>query len=114
MRVENEMTASYFKKGTPTSPMMRLRTILGRLIEITAVSAPRGGIRASVRTTNRLLISLWLSLPFALCFSSDWIGTLVLWQAMSGSLRLLQSSANRNRTAENTSLNMIQGGYRER
>lgn len=76
----------------------------------------RWGIPAGARTANRLLWSLWLSLPFALWISSDWIGMIVLWQALSASARLLQNSTNIAHSAGpagSVPLNVIQGGYRE-
>src|ERR1035437_1238975 len=54
--------------------------------------------------------------PNRLWLSSDWIGMIVLWQALSASARLLQNSTNSAHSAGPASsvpLNVIQGGYRE-
>jgi hypothetical protein len=59
-------------------------------------------------------MSLWLALPFALFLSSDWIGMIVLWHALSASTRLLQNSTDRNHPERSATLEVIQGGYRER
>lgn len=76
----------------------------------------RWGIPAGARTGNRMFWSLWLSLPFALWLSSDWIGMIVLWHALTASARLIQNSSNGVHSANSAAslpLDLIQGGYRE-
>jgi hypothetical protein len=45
-------------------------------------------MNARLRTIDRVMLSLWLSLPFMLLVSSDWIGMVILWQALSAAARL--------------------------
>jgi hypothetical protein len=59
-------------------------------------------------------LSPWLALPFALFLSSDWIGMIVLFHALSASTRLLQNSTNRDHPERSAALEVIQGVYRER
>ena len=110
------MNARLSNKGSRPSPPAVLRTTYRWVKDPAARIMDRCGIPAGVRTANRLLWSLWLSLPFALWLSSDWIGMIVLWQALSASARLLQNSTNSAYSAGpagSVPLNVIQGGYRE-
>jgi hypothetical protein len=110
---QNEMNARLFNKGSQPSPAAVLRTTHRWVKDPAARLIARIGIHAGARTANRLLWSLWLSLPFALWLSSDWIGMIVLWQAMSASARLLRNSTDGARSAGSVQLNVIQGGVRE-
>lgn len=113
---KNKMNAVLSNKGSKESQSV-LRATSRWVKDPTVRLLGRWGIPAAgARTANRMLWSLWLSLPFALWISSDWIGMIVLWQALSASARLLQNSTNSAHSAGpagSVPLNVIQGGYRE-
>ena len=114
MRVFNEMNASFFRKHSdPTQPLF-LQWIHRWLKQPAACLIAKCGIRSGARTANQLLMSLWLALPFALFLTSDWIGMIVLFHALSASTRLLKNSANREQPETSGAFEVIRGGYRAR
>jgi hypothetical protein len=114
MRVLNEMNDDFFKKGSQPAQPFVLRLTRRWIKQPAARIISRSGIQSSARTANQLLLSLWLALPFVLFLSSDWIGMIVLWHALSASTRLLQNSTDTVHTERSAPLEVFQGGYRER
>lgn len=75
----------------------------------------RHGLPPAIRAANRLLWTLWLSLPLVLWLSSDWIGMIVLWQALSAAARLIQNPTTNPQSKEDyVRLDVFPGGYRVR
>lgn len=105
------MKMQRFQIGSRMSPAAVLRSISPWRGNAVARVMAGYGIHDRARAANRLLLSLWLSLPFAFLLSSDWIGVLVIWHALSASIRLLQNSANRVGATVSAPSNGIQGGY---
>jgi hypothetical protein len=73
------------------------------------------------RIMNRLFLGIWISLLLALWHSSDWIGLLVLSQALFAAARLIRSSDTNDGSAQsagnvaisNKPIGMDTGEYRE-
>lgn len=65
--------------------------------------------------TNAVLLSLWLIFPLFLFLTSDWIGLLVIFQAMTAAVRMRNSAAAETLAAcssSGVSLNRGKGDYR--
>lgn len=81
----------------------------------------RTGIGTGTRIINRLFLGFWISLLLGLWHSSDWIGLLVLSQALFAAARLIRSTTTNDgsaRSAGNVAINnvptsMDRGEYRE-
>lgn len=110
------MIASHFNQHTAMATAASLppasREIKGtavRLIEVTGVSA-------GTRIMNRLFLGIWISLLVAIWPSSDWIGLLVLSQALFAAARLLRTSTSNDgaaHSAGNVTTGADGGEYRE-
>jgi hypothetical protein len=98
----SEMNADYMKRESTFSIASVIEGMQSWVKEtcLQVVDFVRLGTRKSVRfrTIDRLMLSLWLSLPFLLLVSSDWIGMVVLWQALSAAARLRQTLPARIRS----------------
>ncbi|HEV2136214.1 MAG TPA: hypothetical protein VGR47_18390 [Terracidiphilus sp.] len=85
-----------------------LRNRLRPMVEV-VVSGSR------VFRMNALVFSLWLLFPLFLMLASDWIGLLVIFQAMTAALRLQNApaaTAVRVRSSTRVPANRVRGEYR--
>lgn len=62
--------------------------------------------------TNAILFSLWLMFPLFLILTSDWIGLLVVFQAITAALRLRIAPALAVCPSTRVSANRVKGEYR--
>jgi hypothetical protein len=99
---KNEMNANYVKRESlisSGSPYLgKRRWIKDACAQ--AIGLARAGFRTNVRfrAVDRVMLSIWLSLPFMLLVSSDWIGMVILWQGLSAAARLRQTLPARIRS----------------
>jgi hypothetical protein len=85
-----------------------VRNRLGPMIEV-VVSGSR------VFRMNAAVFSLWLLFPLFLMLASDWIGLLVIFQAMTAALRLQSApvaKADVVPSSRRASANRVKGEYR--
>lgn len=83
-------------RATPDSPRRRsfepVRKRLKPLLEVVNSGS-------KVLRINPVVFSLWLLLPLFLTLTSDWIGLLVVFQAMTAAVRLRKASPARTLAA---------------
>ena len=115
------MIASHFDQHTAMTAAASLPPA-SKNIKGTAVGLiERTGIGAGTRIMNRLFLGIWISLLVALWPSSDWIGLLVLSQALLAAARLLRNSVTSDGPAHSVGngaigevvSSMDRGEYRE-
>jgi hypothetical protein len=115
------MIASHFDQHTAMTAAASLPPASQDMKGSAARLIERTGIGAGTRIMNRLFLGIWISLLVAIWPSSDWIGLLVLSQALLAAARLLRNSATgagpahsaSNGAMSNAISSMDRGGYRE-
>ena len=80
---------------------------------ITDLHGHRSVLNVGTRAVNRLLLSLWFALLWALWPSNDWICLVVLSQAFFASARLLQAPTLASQPASSTSGSVMGEGEGE-
>ncbi len=92
---DNKMMATCIKSETAFSSAVGLEGFLlwikQKFADRINPVRERTAFFGKLRTIDRMLLSLWISLPFLLLVSSDWIGMMILWQGLSAAYRLSQA-----------------------
>jgi hypothetical protein len=115
------MIASHFDQHTAMTAAASLPPASQKIKGSAARLVERTGIGAGTRIMNRLFLGIWISLLVVLWPSSDWIGLLVLSQALLAAARLLRNSASNAGSAhsvDNGAISVVvsemdRGEYRE-
>jgi hypothetical protein len=98
----NEMMANCIKSESTISSAAGMEGlqhwIKQRCAHLINPARERTAFFGKFRTIDRLLLSLWISLPFLLLVSSDWIGMVIVWQGLSAAYRLSQTVPTRLRS----------------
>ncbi|HEX4756617.1 MAG TPA: hypothetical protein VH308_01505 [Terracidiphilus sp.] len=93
------MIASHFDQHTAMTAAASLPPASQEFKGTAARVIERTGIGTGTRIMNRVFLGIWISLLLALWHSSDWIGLLVLSQALFAAARLLRSSTTNDGSA---------------
>jgi hypothetical protein len=85
-----------------------VRNMMARIVEVVYYGA-------KLSRTNTILLPLWLLFPLFLILTSDWIGLLVIFQAVTVAVRMQNTAAEKTLaacSATSVSSNRGEGEYR--